>query len=137
MDLGTDEWRLYWDIAQFALTGAIGVYVYFSRNGQARRDALEAMENSIEKRLDTVTDRLGMMESKLAYTPDPATCGAAHARLVTLETQVTAGVNAEDLKRVHMRVDAVAEAVADVRGTLRRIERTMDMINQFLVERPS
>lgn len=135
MDLGAPEWRLAWDVAQFALTGTIGVYVWFSQRSQARREALETMERSVDQRLDGIGDRLGRMEVKLAHAPEPATCAAAHSRMTALETRVSVGVSADDIKRVHMRVDGVSEAVADLRGTLRRIERTMDMINQFLVER--
>ena len=135
--LGTDEWRLISDIGQIVLTGAIGVYVWWSQRSQARTDALDAMERSMDVRLDGIGDRLGRMETKLAHAPEPATCAAAHVRMAALEARVATGVGPDDIKRVHMRVDTVSEAVADVRGTLRRIERTMDMINQYLVERPS
>ncbi len=135
MDLGAPEMRLYWDMAQFTATAAVGIYVYFSQRSQARREALVAMERRVDESLDALGSRLGRIELRLATAPEQSTCAAAHVRMAALETRVAGGVTVEDIKRAHMRIDTVSEAVADLRGTLRRIERTMDMINQYLVER--
>ena len=132
MDLGAPEMRLYWDIAQFALTGIVGLYVYFSQRAQVRREALSKLEDDIDGHLDAIQKRLGKIESHVEYSPTPAMYAATSARLAVLEEAVRRGPSDEDIKRLHARVDDAAQGLAALRGELSGIARLLTTIDGYL-----
>jgi hypothetical protein len=132
MDLGAPEMRLYWDVAQFLLTGAVGIYVYLSQRAQVRREALSKLEDDIDGHLDAIQARLGKIEAHVQYAPTPAMCGAVHAKIAVLEESVKRGPNDDDIKRLHMRIDDAAQGLAALRGELSGITRLLTTIDGYL-----
>lgn len=135
MDLAAPEMRLYWDIAQFALTGGVGLYVYFSQHAQVRREALSKLEDDIDGHLDKIHGRLGKIEAHVQYAPTATMCAASHARIAVLEEAVRRGPNDDDIKRLHARVDDAAQGLAALRGELSGITRLLTTIDGYLRDR--
>ncbi len=135
MDLGAPEMRLYWDIAQFAMTGVVGIYVYLSTRAQVRREALSKLEDDIDGHLDKINGRLGKIEAHTAYAPTPSMCAATHSRIAVLEEAVRRGPNDDDIKRLHARVDDAAQGLAALRGELSGITRLLTTIDGYLRDR--
>lgn len=134
MDLGAPEMRLYWDIAQFAMTGAVGLYVYFAQRAQVRREALSKLEEDIDGHLEAINKRLSRIESHVEYSPTPSMSAATHARLAVLEESVRRGPSDEDIKRLHTRIDDAAQGLAALRGELSGIARLLTTIDGYLRE---
>jgi hypothetical protein len=132
MDLGAPEMRLYWDISQFVLTGAVGVYVYLSQRAQVRREALAKLEDDIDGHLDKIDKRLGKIEEHVEYAPTPSMCAATHSRIAVLEESIRRGPNDADIKRLHARIDDAAQGLAALRGELSGITRLLTTIDGYL-----
>lgn len=132
MDLGAPEMRLYWDIAQFVLTGAIGIYVYLSGRAQVRREALSKLEEDIDGNLNKIETRLGKIEAHVEYAPTSAMCAVSHARISVLEEALRRSPNDDTIKRVHERIDETAQGLAALRGELSGITRLLTTIDGFL-----
>lgn len=135
MDLGAPEFRLYWDIAQFALTGGVGLYVYFSQRAQVRRESLAKLEDDIDGHLGAIQLRLGKIEAHVQYAPTPTMCASSHSRIAVLEEAIRRGPSDEDLKRLHARVDDAAQGLAALRGELAGITRLLTTIDGYLRDR--
>lgn len=135
MDLAAPEMRLYWDIAQFVMTGSVGVYVYFSQRAQVRREALSKLEDDIDGHLDKINSRLGKIEAHVQYGPTPAMCASSHSRIAVLEEAIRRGPNDDDIKRLHSRVDDTAQGLAALRGELSGITRLLTTIDGYLRDR--
>lgn len=124
------------DALQWAITGVVGVWVYLVGRDQVRRQSLADMENRIEARLDQIDGRMAEDASRREFIPTHRDCAIQVARITALEARADSGPSHDDLKRVHIRVDAITEAVAEMRGALARIERTIDRIDQYLMDHP-
>jgi uncharacterized Ntn-hydrolase superfamily protein len=124
------------DAVQWVITAAVGVWVYLLGRDQVRRQSLQAMENRIEGRLDQIDQRLAADRAGREHTPTQRDCAVQIARIATLEAQQRQAPSHEDIKRVHVRIDAATEAIAEMRGSVRRIEHTTDMISQYLMDHP-
>jgi hypothetical protein len=135
LDLAAPEMRLYWDIAQFAMTGAVGLYVYFAQREQVRREALSKLEDDIDGHLASIQRRLGAIEAHVQYAPSPATYAATHSRIAVLEESVRRGPSDDDIKRLHARVDDAAQGLAALRGELSGVTRLLTAIDGYLRDR--
>lgn len=132
MEMGVQEWRFAWDIAQFALTGAIGVYVWIAQRAQVRRESLQRLEDDLDGRLDLIQSRLVSIEAAAKFAPSPVVCSAMHSRIAVIEEGLRRGPSDEDIKRLHARVDDVAQGLAEVRGVLPGITRLLNNIDDHL-----
>lgn len=89
-------------VAQWAVTAAVGVYVYIESRSRASRDQLEAIRASHEVRLDSVERLTGILAEKLAHVP-----------------------TANELAKL---TNAVTELKGEVRGTMGAFRERYDSI---------
>ncbi|AFL75383.1 hypothetical protein [Thiocystis violascens] len=125
-------WKLAIDLGQFVLTGAIGVYVYFANQAQARREALERLASRLDQRLDVHDTRLIAAESGVSHASSRESCALHTGQLNALRQLIDERPGHEDLKRVHARVDKLAELVARIDGRLEGIDRNLNGIDRNL-----
>ena len=123
-------WRLAVDIGQFVLTGAIGIYVYFASQSQARREALERLANRLDQRIDSHDARLITAESGLLHTSTRENCANHQGQINALRQLVDERPSHDDLKRAHARIDKLSELVARIDGRLDGIDRNLGGIDR-------
>jgi DNA repair exonuclease SbcCD ATPase subunit len=142
--------RLVWDVAQTVVVGAIGVHLFLVDRQRVRRDTLDAMEARLATRIDAVDqdaartlethgDRLHAVEAQLEARPAPHECAARLREMTTLTETIRHLPTVQHVKegdaRAHQRIDQVSESLAEIRGTLQRMQGTLDMIAQPLLAR--
>jgi hypothetical protein len=103
--LDAADWQFAWSVGQSLLTGAIGLYIYFSQREQVRRTALDSLENDVDGRLDLISDRLTKIEERMSTNPGWQRCQAEGQRLAVLEEAFRGAIKSADLGRVHQRID--------------------------------
>lgn len=123
-------WKLLVDTGQFALTGAVGAYVYFANQSQARREALERLANRLDQRLDVHDGRLQNAEGGLLHAATREHCANQNGQLLALRQLVEERPTHEDLGRIHARVDKLSEVIARIDGRLDGIERGLGGIDR-------
>lgn len=107
-----EAWRFWIDILQAALTAGIGVYVWLVNRTRVNAARIRKIEDDIDGRLD----------------------GHEH-RLTKVETAIEHGPKREDFGKIHKRLDEVANAVSRIEGENHAMARSLDLINQHLLER--
>ncbi len=123
------------DAAQFAITVLVGIYVWFAGRDAARASAMKSLENDIDQRLVAISDRLGRIET--GDRPGHSSgCMLHTSRMAALEEKFGHIVSNSDLTHAHKRIDAVGQDLAEVRGGLKRIERTLDLLSEHLLNHP-
>lgn len=127
-------WRIAVDVAQFVATSAVAVYVYFASHAQARREALERLENRLDQRLDELDSQLTSIDSRVGNSPTLELCAVHRGRVDTVERLLAELPGHDAMNRVHARIDEVSALASEVRGRLTGIERTLDTISQHLLE---
>ena len=117
------------DWAQFAAAGATGgalaLWAYLARRDTNRGGQISALRADMDTGLTGISTRLTRIETRAEAGPTAAICSVQAQRMAALEQAVAAGVNMEDLKRIHARMDHQGEVVARVDGALSRIEPTL------------
>lgn len=123
------------DAAQFATTVLVGIYVWFSGRDSARASAMKNLETDIDQRLTAIGERIGRIE--IADRPGHSTSCLAHTgRMAALEEKVSRSTANSDAIHAHQRIDTVSQELAELRGSLKRIERTLDQISDHLLNHP-
>lgn len=105
-----DAIKIWVDVAQFLITGAIGVYIYFVNRGDATNERITNMAEDYDERLDDHQGRISRVEETLRHMP-------THDDLDVLKQDVSA------LK-------------AETRGQtqlLERLEHTVGRISDWLI----
>jgi hypothetical protein len=124
------------DALQWAITGAVGVWVYLVGRQTVRSQSLHDMEARIERRLDDIDSALATATAERAGMPAQRDCAVHTARIATLEALQSQAPKHTDIAHAHTRIDALSESISEVKGSLKRIERTTDMISQYLMDHP-
>jgi len=130
--LEASEWQLLWNVGQSILTGAIGLYLYTSQREQVRQASLDTLEDTVDRRLDQISDRLAKVEAGLTEQPKWPNCHAQIQRIATVEEAVRLSIKASDIARVHQRIDKVDVGLAELRGETRGIQHLLQTIDNFL-----
>ena len=107
-------WRFWIDILQTALTAAVGIYVWLVTRTRVNAARIQRLEGEIDGRLDGHDQRLTRVESAVEHGP-----------------------KREDFGKIHKRLDEVANAVSRIEGENHAMARSLDLINQHLLERKS
>jgi hypothetical protein len=126
------QWQMVWDVAQFALTGVVGIYVYLSQREQVRRDALQRLENDVDGRLEELHTAVARLESKLETQPTWSKCSVQVQRIAVLEEAFKGLTKASDLARVHTRIDEIDKGLAELRGELKSSVHLLQTIDHHL-----
>ena len=122
------------DIAQFVATAGVGLYVYIADRDRARASALQDLETEIDRRMDGVGERLARIETA-SERIDWQSCGRHDSRLASLEEHMRHAPSVADIKEAHQRMDVMSDGLAEMRGGLKRIERTLEIISEHMLER--
>lgn len=97
--------KLLIDIAQFVITGAIGIYLYLDRKHEQTTKRISQLETDLDDRLDSHAGRLATIEAQLANVP-------SHADLRTL-----------------------AEDMAASKSMLQSVKESIDRLQNYLLNR--
>lgn len=114
----TDAWRLIFDVVQFVLTGAIAIYVYLSNKNRITHARISAFEKATDDLFDDQESRLVALETTIRYLP----------------VQSDVGKLGEALGRVGGDVRVVRAEVEGVRELIKPMQRTMELMNEFLLK---
>jgi hypothetical protein len=128
--LDAADWQFIWNVGQSLLTGAIGLYIYFSQREQVRRVALDSLESDVDGRLDQIGNRLTQIEAKMTEAP------RVGDRIATLEEAVRGAVKTSDLALVNRSIAAVDKEVAELRGEVKGIQHLLQTIDHYLRNSP-
>ena len=112
MDL--DLIRLELKVASMLAAAGVAVYAWFANRGRATNKRLDQHISGADKRFDAIEQRVTRLESALEHAP-----------------------NRGDIGKLHSRLDDVANAVSRIEGENHAMARSLDLINQHLLERKS
>ena len=148
---GWMEWiKLGWAALQTIVVGAIALHLWIVDRQRIRRDALDRLRddlveqivshrNSHEARLDQHHDRLAAVEAYQSAHPPAAECHARLAQIARIEQRLEGVPTAEHVRdgdsRAHARIDTLATGLAELKGGIARIERSLDMLSQHMLDR--
>lgn len=110
--------RLLFDIAQFVLTGAIAFYVYISNKNRATNERVTKLQELIDAQIDDHAARLATVEEFMRHVP--AAGDIAEVR--------------EMIARVGGDVKGLKAEVQGVRDVLKPMQRTIELVNEFLLK---
>ena len=107
-----EVWRFWVDVAQAALTVAVGIYVWLVTRTRVNAARIRKLEDTLDERLDDHAQRLTRVESAIEHGP-----------------------TRDDLGKIHQRLDTMVAAVARIEGGNHAAVRNLDLIHQYLLER--
>jgi hypothetical protein len=126
------------DWAQFLLAGAVGGVLamagYFVRRDKVYGGRISALRSDFDQGMAEFRECLERLEALRAMAPDQRQCVEQVSRIVALEHRVALGPTQADIARAHARMDGHLESLAEIRGGVKRIEHTVDMLSQFMLE---
>ena len=114
-------WALLWSIASFCASAAVGIYVYMTSRDRVRISRIEGIEADLRERLSCAASEHGPMRTAIAILEEAQRHAPTRSELRTVETQA------------HQRMDTIAEALNELRGSAKRVEMTLDLISQHLM----
>lgn len=137
MQLTPEEWRNVISVGQFVATSAIAFYVWLANRDAVRRKEIGSLQRTWDQRADDQANRLTICEQRLQFLPTSADCQGRLMRLTQVEEMVRhlptqLSVDAGHA-RVHARVDEISTGLGEVKGGIRRMETTLDLIHQCLL----
>jgi len=126
------------DWALFLIAGAVGGFFalagYFARRDKTYHDKISTLRSDLDRGLAEFRECLDRLETVQEQGPDLRECGVQASRIAALEQRVALGPSQADIARAHARMDGHLEALAEIRGGIKRIEHTVDMLSQFMLE---
>ncbi|MDF0377682.1 hypothetical protein [Methylophilus sp. YYY-1] len=99
-------------VLQFLVTGAIGVYVYMSKKDIVTNERIGKLENDIDQKIDQHGERIARLEAKAEKAP-------TH----------------EDIGKVYDKINQVSDCVSRLEGEFAGATRTLQLIHETLMER--
>jgi len=139
MDLHDPGWaKVLSDWAQFIVAALIGavtaLWGTLGKRDRALTDRVDAVRRDLDSNMAEVRAGIQRLETLHQTQPNPKTCGEQMARIARLESTVVAGPSHRDIAHAHKRMDGHGEALAEIKGGVKRIEHTVDMLSQYLLE---
>lgn len=110
--MNIEEMKLAFQVVQFILTGAIGVYVYLTNKNKVTNDRISAFETDVDKKFDDHGQRITRVETLVGNVP-------SHS----------------DLADLHEKINEVAGSMQQLRGEFSGAVRTLQLIHETLMER--
>lgn len=111
-----DVIKLLLDIVQYVITGAVGVYVWWSKRQQVTRERIDKLETRQNERIDTLETHLNQRFNTQGE------------RITVVETQV------KNLPTAAVISDLSAE-VAELRGATTQLNQNLRLIQEHLLDR--
>ena len=116
------DWRLVIDIVQFSLGIVLGIYMWIMAKGRVSEERITKNEESVSKRFSTMSDAVDKRMDGLGE------------RLIKVETSIAYMPTRESTGKTHARLDQVQQLVAENRGELKGIHKTLDLIHKHMLE---
>ncbi len=104
--------KIWVDVAQFLITGAIGIYIYLVNKGDATNHRITTLAESHDARLDDHRNRIARIEEALKHMP-------THDDLANIRSDI-ASLKAETQGQTQL---------------LERLEKTVSRISDWLIDR--
>jgi len=108
-----DAIKIWVDVAQFVITGGIGVYIYLINKNDATNSRISSFEASTDDRLDD-----------------------HHTRLATVEAQIKQMPTHGDLGEVRESVASLQAETKNQTEILRGIQKQVSRLTDFLLDNP-
>lgn len=102
-------WRFWWDVVITVLLGANVVYSWVVNRSKANASAIKEVDTKVIDLKERVTE----LENEVKHLPDH-----------------------DDLGALHEKVNSVDRGIGELKGELRAINRTMQLINEHLINGP-
>lgn len=103
--------KIWIDIAQFGVTGGIGIWLWLVRKNDTTNVHLAQLERDVDQRLDNHAQRLAGLEADIKGLP-------TH----------------KDLGDLYERVNQVAENLSQLTGEFRGVRDTLGLIHRQLLD---
>ena len=107
-----DTAKLIFDVLQTILIAAVGVTNWLNNRQRVTTASITNLKNSIDGRLDTHTERITRVEQDLKNGPNHTDFGEANRRLTALNGEMK-----------------------ELKGELRGVHTTLNLIHQYLLGR--
>lgn len=131
------QYRFYFDVAQFILTGAIGVYFWISNRGRINRKRFVDLEKDVSKKI-SATDFQEMLDRQL---PD---CNKRLEQIKALEqnsirfgAEMQSMPSREEIRSFTDGVSRLSAKIAKLDGKFEGVNRAVDLINDHLINKGS
>lgn len=98
------------EVFQSVATACVGIYVYLTNRDKVTNDRITNLEDGVDKRLDSHSDRLARLEEAVQHVP-------TH----------------EDLGDIHTRINDVAAGLSTLTGEVNGMHTTLNLIHQYLL----
>lgn len=112
MELDYKALGFWLQFIQVAATGLVFLYVWITNRQKANTQAIEKLRDDIGSEINKLDDRLIRVEKDVEHLP-------TH----------------EDMAKLHARINETGEAIKHISGQLNQIDRTTQMINQYLLDK--
>lgn len=106
-----EEIKFGFQILQFLITGAIGVYVYMSNKDKVTNDRIGKLQDDIDNKIDNHGERIAGLEARSKEAP-------TH----------------NDLSKLYEKVNHVSGCLSELQGEFKGACRTLDLIHETLME---
>tara|TARA_R110001583_G_scaffold9243_2_gene43920 strand:- start:793 stop:1137 length:345 start_codon:yes stop_codon:yes gene_type:complete len=107
-DVNWDATRLGFDLAQTLFMAGVAIYVWWTNRTRATKESIK----EVDERASALERRVDGIEKDLSHLP-------GHDELAVL----------------HEKVNGVANTMSQVQGELRGINTTLNLINEFLINK--
>lgn len=112
MELDYKALGFWLQFVQVVATGFVFLYVWITNRQKANTQAIKEMRDEIGRELNELDDRLICVEKDIEHLP-------TH----------------DDMAKLHSRINETSEAIKHIAGQLNQIDRTTQMINQYLLDK--
>ncbi|HSH71557.1 MAG TPA: hypothetical protein VK974_00745 [Methylophilaceae bacterium] len=114
MGIDIEVGKFLFQIAQFLLTGGIGIYVYMSKKNTVTNDRISTMEENFDRKMEVYVQRL-----------------------VKVETLCDKAPTHENLSDLYSKINNVSDCVSRVEGAIdpqfKAVNHTLGIIQTYLL----
>jgi ABC-type transporter Mla subunit MlaD len=118
-DVNWDAARFAFDLAQTLFMAGVAIYVWWTNRSRATKKSIEEVDQHIEKVATAFTTRANALER----------------RVDGVEKDLSHLPSHDELGALHEKVNGVANTMNQVQGELRGINTTLNLINEFLINK--
>lgn len=112
MDLNYNALGFWLQFIQAAATVLVFLYVWITNRQKVNSAAIEKIREDFHNEVDEIDDRLIRVEQDVKHLP-------TH----------------DDMAKLHARINETGEAIKHIAGQVNQIDRTTQMINQYLIDK--
>jgi oligoendopeptidase F len=132
--MNIEELKFLFQIVQFLLTGAIGVYVYLSNADKVNNERIAKLESGMEGKIDDHAERMATLEQIVKTEPTHADMAGIANRLSKLEALSEKTLSHSDLAAMYEKINHVHADVSTLQGEFVGVRHLLSTINEFLMK---